>query len=226
LVALLKREDLSDYVRTDVARALGRIAMDNEEVIETLSIMSDNYKYGYLYENIIKTLGKAKIRKKDAAAKILAVLEGENPNLDLCFSVRYALENISGNEEWIIDRLIELVSGKESETHFYKALETLGSIAVGNQNAINYLIGVLVDKNNITYTFLINYTVLDALEKIAIGSKPAITCLLELLKSKELSGKPYHRIAEALGIIAAKEQWVVAEIAKLIESKNFGNTED
>jgi HEAT repeat protein/energy-coupling factor transporter ATP-binding protein EcfA2 len=223
LLKLLERGDLSGYVRAAVARALGGIAMDNKKVIKTLLGLSDNCNHSYLHESIIEVLGEAKILGKDAAEKILAVLERENLSHDLCSSVRYALENISGNEEWVIDHLIKLVSGKESESHFYiQALKTLGSIAVGNQNAINYLIGVL-DRNKIVYTLPINHTVLDALEKIAIGSEPAIACLLELLKGKELCGKLYSKTAEVLGVIAVKEQWVVEKIVNLIEEENISD---
>jgi DNA polymerase III delta prime subunit len=111
LVKLLQKEDLSEYARAYVAWALGQIAMDNEEVIKTLLGMLDECEYSYLRGAIIQVLGHAKIREKEVATKILTILGMENLDTDLYDPARYALENISGSKQWVIDCLIELVSG-------------------------------------------------------------------------------------------------------------------
>lgn len=222
LLALLKREDLTGAVRAAVAWALKKIAIDNKEVIDALLITLDNCNDICLHGNIIRVLGKAKIRKEDIVASFLTILGKESPNNDLYNHVEYALEDISDNNDWAIDYLIKLISGNETEIHLHvKVLRILGSIAISNQNAIDYLIGVLSSKYDVIYASSINDTAFEALKKIAIGSKPAISCLLKLLKNKQLNSKPYFKIVKVLSVVAEKEQWVVEEIARLIEENIF-----
>lgn len=222
MLALLKREDLTGAVRAAVAWALRKIAIDNKEVIDALLIILDNCNDSCLHGNIIRVLGKAKIRKEDIVASFLTILGKESPNNDLYNHVEYALEDISDNNDWVIDCLIELVSGNETEIHLHvKVLRILGSIAISNQNAIDYLIGVLSGKYDVTHGSSINDTAFEALEKIAIGSKPVISCLLELLKNKQSNSKPYFKIVKVLSVVAEKEQWVAEEIARLIEENIF-----
>jgi Domain of unknown function (DUF4062)/NACHT domain len=222
LIKILKQEDFDmqpAYVNASVDIVLGRIAMDCEDAVEALLSTLDNCNRDY-YRMRIRVLGRAKICKKDVIEKLFSILDKEDLDNDLCDSVRYALEDISDNEEWVIDRLIKLVDGNEGETRLYiNAIEILGSIAVGNQNAINYLIRVITNEHGAIWSIF--YTVLSVLKKIAIGNKFSIECLFELLKIKQMSGNFYFEIAKVLGIIAVKEEWFAEEIAKSIENNIF-----
>jgi NACHT domain len=220
LIKILKKEDFHGqpaHVCASVDIVLRRIAMDKEEAIEALLSTLDNCNHGY--NKRIRILGRAKICKKNVIEKLFAILEQEDlyNNTDLCDSVTDALKNISDDEGWVIDRLIKLVDGKEGETRLYiNVIEIFGSIAVGNQNAINYLTGVITHKN-IT-TLIISHTVLDALEKIAIGNRIVIERLFELLNSKQIRG---DKISKVLGVIAIKEEWFIEKVNESIADELF-----
>jgi hypothetical protein len=220
LIKILKKEDFYGqpaHVCASVDIVLSRIAMDKEEAIEALLSTLDNCNHGY--NKRIRILGRAKICKKNVIEKLFTILEQEDlyNNTDLCDSVTDALKNISDDEGWVIDRLIKLVDGKEGETRLYiKVIEIFGSITVGNQNAINYLTGVITHKN-IT-TLIISHTVLDALEEIAIGNRIVIERLFELLNIKQIRG---DKIAKVLGVIAIKEEWFIEKVNESIADELF-----
>jgi hypothetical protein len=222
LIKILEQENFDGqptYVDASVDIVLSRIAMDNEKVIKALLTTLDNCNRDY-YRMRIRVLGRAKICKKDVIEKLFSILDKEDLDNDLCDSVRYALEDISDNEDWVIDRLIKLVDGNEGETRLYiNAIEILGSIAVGNQNAINYLIRVIANEN-IT-TWFIPHTALGALEKIAVGNRIAIECLFELLKIKQMRSNFYFKTSKVLGVIAVKEEWFMEKVNELIVAELF-----
>ena len=189
LIAAL--EDENSEVRERATDILGRIGVDNKEIIPILIAALEN-KNPFVRAGTATALGRIGVDAKAAVPALRKALKDEDSNVR--WSANVALRNISPDRERNVSLLIAALKDENSSVR-KSAAEALGRILEQDKNSVPALIAALKDNDSD-----VRRSAAEALGRIGGQDKNSVPALIAALKDEDSSVR--RSAAEALGRIA------------------------
>jgi len=184
------------YILTKIITFFGQSFVGDEDIVSFLTAVEQQVRQDI---KLVKNRSKYSFEFEEAIWEALDAVRANNNTFDMLpYQISYNISIDSSvkksskidnfiNEDRIIE-LVKILGTSEDNNVLIKAVEELGNIAIGHDRAIDELIRILGNTENLDdfeAEFDLVESVLESLGNIAIGNEKAISLLVKILDNAE-----------------------------------------
>jgi SEFIR domain/Protein of unknown function (DUF1257) len=203
-IAILRDSRSNDLEKISALKVLGRIAGDNEQVIQSILFLIRINKNNDVIAEAAKSLGKIGKKNTDVLQEMVRLLRS-SPNNLIIIEALTSLAKIGNTGSTTIRAILHLLALNKNSLVVINIMTTFAIIAKGNNEVIQKILSLLQNNNDTN----VEKSMIESLGEIASGNKSAINQLISILRFSPNTPILKQFAANSLGKIAVGDKGVI-----------------